>query len=90
MSEWRKYIRGSEERKVFEALDNPKWDFRTIKGIARETRIGSGKVREIINRYPEFIIKVTGPSSEYLFTSKGNKFKKSIHGRIIDAIAKRW
>lgn len=90
MNEWKKYIRGNEERNVFEALDSPKWDFRTIEGIVRETRISRSKVKEIINRYPQLIVKITGPSNERLFTLKGKKVKKSIHAKIIDAVAKRW
>ena len=39
------------ELKVFEALANPKWDFRTIVGISKNTGIDEDKVKAILDKY---------------------------------------
>ena len=35
---WDEAIVDPTERKVFEALSDPKWDYRTVHGIAREAK----------------------------------------------------
>jgi hypothetical protein len=39
-----------DERKVFDALDDPHWDARTIKGIARSTGLSQEDVLSILNK----------------------------------------
>jgi len=39
----------ADERKVFEALDDPRWDARTVAGISRSTNLPEGDVLKILN-----------------------------------------
>jgi hypothetical protein len=39
----------AEERKVFEALDDPRWDARTVAGISRSTGLSEPDVLKILN-----------------------------------------
>ena len=43
------------DRKVLEALDNPNWDFRTVSGIAKDTGLSESEVRQILEKYPDYI-----------------------------------
>ncbi len=43
------------ERKVFEALANPKWDFRTIIGISKNTGLEEAVVKTVLDKYPNLI-----------------------------------
>jgi hypothetical protein len=58
---WKEKITDENERAVFQALDDPKWDFRTVSGITRTTSIPEENVREIIARYPDLIRKSAVP-----------------------------
>lgn len=40
-----------EERKVFQALDGPEDTWRTISGIARQTRLSEERVAAILKKY---------------------------------------
>ena len=51
MANWEEVIANPEERKVFEALANPEWDFRTIDGIHRATQLPPEEISRILDRY---------------------------------------
>lgn len=56
MSEiWRDIIKDSDEVKVFEALSDIKWDFRTVEGIARESGLSPDRVQDILSRRRDLI-----------------------------------
>lgn len=42
-------------RLVLQALADEKWDFRTIDGIAKETKLPSDQIERILQSFPEFI-----------------------------------
>ena len=46
-----------KEINILEALSDPKWDFRTIEGIARDTGLSKAEVKEVIERHPHLIRK---------------------------------
>jgi hypothetical protein len=43
------------ERKVFDALANPKWDFRTIIGISKNTGLDESVVKAVLDKYSNLI-----------------------------------
>jgi hypothetical protein len=45
----------TEERKLFEALDDPKWDARTIPGLERSTGLSSGRILSIASQHADLI-----------------------------------
>lgn len=48
---WEKLVTDPEERKVFEALADPKWDFRTIEGLKKTTKLSEQELESILIRY---------------------------------------
>ena len=61
-----------EERSVFAALEDPRWDFRTIGGLISSTNLAPERIRETIARYPAFIrhSPVPSPTGRDLYTLK--------------------
>ncbi|MBM3509205.1 MAG: hypothetical protein FJX61_03575 [Alphaproteobacteria bacterium] len=44
-----------ETEKVFKALHNPKWDLRTIPGLAKETGLSEESVRKVLAEKRELV-----------------------------------
>lgn len=62
MSEkWEEVITDPEEKKVFEALADPEWDFRTVEGIQRSTHLPYERIVEILRRHDNLIRKSAIP-----------------------------
>jgi hypothetical protein len=45
----------ADERKVFEALDDPRWDARTVAGIARSTGLAEPQVLKILHDHATLV-----------------------------------
>jgi hypothetical protein len=45
----------ADERKVFEALDDPRWDARTVAGISRSTGVEQPEVLKILHDHPSLV-----------------------------------
>lgn len=60
------------EQRVIEALKDPQWDFRTINGIAKETKLDSVFIENTVTKYSHKIrrSKVPNYNGEALFTLK--------------------
>jgi hypothetical protein len=54
---WSTIVSDSTERRVFEALSDPEWDFRTIDGISKTTNLTATQVRAILDKYPDLVRK---------------------------------
>jgi hypothetical protein len=48
---WKKTVKDPDEVKVFEALDAPRYTWRTIGGIARQTGLSEQRVAQILAKY---------------------------------------
>jgi hypothetical protein len=73
---WISEIKDPSEVKVFEALANPKWDFRTVKGIAKETSLNSTLVSNIINAHTGKLIRksvIPDKTGDELYTLKSKR-----------------
>ena len=59
---------------VFRALSDPKWDFRTVDGIARETRLAETEITRILENNPKHFRKSLVPDRNrrtlYTLTSR--------------------
>lgn len=53
--EWDSIITDPDELKVFRALSNPEWDFRTVEGISSEIGVAQERVVEVLEKYPSFV-----------------------------------
>jgi hypothetical protein len=56
-SEWEARIVDPKEGKVFEALSDPEWDFRTVAGVSKATGLLEGEVATVLEKYPDLIRK---------------------------------
>jgi hypothetical protein len=78
--DWRSVIRDPEEKRLFEALASPQWDFRTIDGLVEETGLSPKRVRAIIGKYPSLIRRSLVPDREgrdlYTLSSKSQGLRE--------------
>lgn len=74
---WEKRIKDPPERPIFEAMSQPRWDFRTIKGIASATGISEIQVQKVVESHPDLIRKSRVPNKmgEALFTLQEKPIK---------------
>lgn len=54
---WSAVITDPREHKVFEALSDPEWDFRTVDGISKATNLTATEVKAILSKYPSLVRK---------------------------------
>jgi len=59
-----------DEYLVLRALQNPKWDFRSIEGLCKETRLNESQMRGILYSHRDNIAYVPGRDGRELFTLK--------------------
>lgn len=53
--DWCDIVTDPEERRVFEALADPRWDLRTVDGLSKSASVPENQVREILRRYPDLV-----------------------------------
>jgi len=63
-TDWRKVITDSKETKIFEALEDPQWEWRTVGALAKISGLSNEEVRKVLNKYPKFIRKSLVPSQD--------------------------
>ncbi len=80
--DWEEKMTDPKERKVFEALSDPDWDFRTVAGLSRSAGISEAEVAAILGKYPDLIRKSAVPTRDgaELFTlrSRDVTFKERL------------
>jgi hypothetical protein len=52
---WNTIITDPREHKVFEALSDPQWDFRTVEGISKATGLTPSEVKATLDKYPSLV-----------------------------------
>lgn len=55
METWREAVQDTDERRVLEALADPRWDFRTLDGVAKDANLPRERVREIIQKHHDLV-----------------------------------
>lgn len=65
-------------KSVFEALADPRWDFRTVQGIANETGLSEDTVRIILDSHPNLVRQSSVPDryGRPLFTLRGRPINR--------------
>jgi hypothetical protein len=82
---WKDVVTDPTERKLLEALQNPDWDFRTIRGLANALALPQEEVARILDRFRSlgFVREspLPGNDGERLFTlaSKSVSLKESLN-----------
>jgi len=77
---WRDTITDPTECKIFEALEDPRWDFRTVPGLSKTLGIPEDRVRDILRRYPHLVRQSPVPDSEgrdlFSLVSRGRNLRE--------------
>jgi hypothetical protein len=58
---WESRVSLPMERKIFEALSDSRWDYRTVDGIADQVGVATTSVFEVLNKYSDLVRKVGMP-----------------------------
>ena len=64
-----------EWEKVWAALDNPAWDFRTVDGIAKETELRSDVVEQVLVMHQSWIRQTVSQDRRVIYTLKSRPKK---------------
>lgn len=64
-----------EWNRVREALDDPRWDFRTVEGIARDTGLDPERVRCLLDRHRSEIRQTLFRDRKKIYTLKSRPRK---------------
>jgi len=56
-SDWEGRIVDPKKRRVFEALSDPEWDFRTVAGLSKATGLPDDEVEAVLREYSDLIRK---------------------------------
>lgn len=85
-TDWRSTIKDPKESLVFQALDDPRWDWRTVPSLADASGLSQTDVRKLLNSHPELVRKSGTPSTsgEDLFTLHARYFARK------SPLAKGW
>ena len=72
-------------QRVFEALADPAWDFRTLAGISKSSGLSEPEVKVILDKYGVLIRKSTLPATDgrELYTLRSRKI--SVQERLAEA-----
>jgi hypothetical protein len=54
-------------------MDNPKWEYRTVQGLAKEAAIPKEKIKQVLNNSPKVLVSVNKYKNQQLYTLKKNK-----------------
>ena len=76
--DWRSIITDEREIKMFGALENPKWDWRTVRALSRESGLDQEAIQKIIKMHPELIRKsdVQSQNGEDLYTLQSRFYER--------------
>ena len=55
LKNWQKIVTDPKERRVFQILDDPKRDFRTMSALKKSTRMSDREIEKTISKYHDLI-----------------------------------
>ena len=65
----------SEWSRVHSALEDPKWDFRTVEGIARDTGLEPERVKRLLDQHRSEIRQRMSRDRRIIYTLKSRPMK---------------
>lgn len=77
-SDWRSVVTDPQHVKIFEALEDSRWDWRTLGALTQASGLDAGQTLRVLNTYPTFVRRsaVPGPNGEELFTLQSKYFER--------------
>ena len=61
---------GSESTQVLHALENPKYVWRTVDGLAREVGLPKGRITDVLSHIPSNVLVTTRSRKGQLFSTR--------------------
>jgi hypothetical protein len=58
-NDWQGVVTDPIDRRVFEALADKRWEFRTVEGLAESTGLSQSRIRETLTRYSDLVRRST-------------------------------
>ena len=65
----------SEWRRVRKALEDPRWDFRTVDGIARDAALDPERVKRLLDRHRSEFRQTISRDRKMIYTLKSRPIK---------------
>lgn len=85
-------VKDDTEEKILKSLENPKFRWRTIRGISTETKISPDIVRTVVTVKSDRVVMASAPNAqgEALFSSRNHRRNQaSPFRRIMSALKNR-
>ena len=73
-------------RRIIAALDDPRWEWRTVDGISRETKIPPQEIRTFLNRSGRKVMKSVARDRQgrALYTTRRRYRERPVAERLFD------
>ncbi len=77
-TDWNKVVTDPLEKKLFEALEDPKWEWRTISALSKASGLDQEGTRRVLRKYPILVRQSVIPASngEDLYTLQRRYFER--------------
>jgi hypothetical protein len=89
ITDWRCLLMSKEERKVFEALDRPEWEWRTLDGLVQDTGLTRTCIVQALTKFHDQIKMAPHPQKGIVFQLKHrtNPVQESTMEQFIDLLS---
>ncbi len=75
-TEWRKVANDPREIRLFEALEDQRWDWRTLQALATSSGMSPEEVKVTVAKYPTLIRESRSRLGEPIFTLRELELKR--------------
>ncbi len=87
MSDWRKVVRDPKEVKIFEAFEDPRYEWRTMSALQRASGTSEQEVRQVLDRHHSLIREARSQSGEPIWTLQERYWKRGGIIQLLDFIS---
>jgi hypothetical protein len=76
--DWRSLVSDAKHAEIFEALEDPRWEWRTVSALARASGLDVAEVLKVLNSYLSLVRRspTPGPQGEDLYTLQSRYFER--------------
>jgi hypothetical protein len=87
MSYWREFVKDPEEIKLFEALEDPKYEWRTLAALQRASGMSEADILRVLQSRPSLVRETHSRSGEPLWTLQERYWRRPGLVQIMDFIS---
>ncbi len=76
--DWRALVSDPSHAKIFEALEDTRWEWRTVGALSRTSSLDVAEVLRVLNSYPSLIRRsvTPGPQGQDLYTLQSRYYER--------------